>query len=123
MAHILLVDDDDLVRNALHKTLVRAGHDVEEAPDGAAALAAFGRRRCDVVITDIIMPKAEGLDMIRALRRLDPAVKIIAMSGGGIGKAGDYLDMARKFGATRVLAKPFSGGEIVAAVSDVLAGR
>jgi DNA-binding response OmpR family regulator len=121
VAHILIVDDDDLLRGALHKTLVRAGHDVEDASDGMAALQAFGRRRCDVVITDIVMPKTEGLDMIRALRRLDPEIKIIAISGGGLGKAGDYLEMAQKFGATRVLAKPFSGGEIVAAVAEVLA--
>jgi DNA-binding response OmpR family regulator len=121
VAYILIVDDDDLLRGALHKTLVRAGHDVEDAPDGMAALQAFGRQRCDVVITDIVMPQAEGLDMIRTLRRLDPEVKIIAISGGGVGKAGDYLDMAKKFGATRVLAKPFSGAEIAAAVSEVLA--
>jgi DNA-binding response OmpR family regulator len=123
VAHILIVDDDDLLRGALHKTLVRAGHDVEDASDGMAALQAFGQRRCDIVITDIVMPKTEGLDMIRALRRLDPNVKIIAISGGGLGKAGNYLEMAQKFGATKVLAKPFSGAEIVGAVADVLAGR
>jgi DNA-binding response OmpR family regulator len=121
VAHILIVDDDDLLRGALHKTLVRAGHDVEDAADGTAALQAFGRRRCDLVITDIVMPKTEGLDMIRALRRLDPGVKIIAISGGGLGKAGDYLEMAQKLGATSVLPKPFSGAEIVAAVAQVLA--
>jgi DNA-binding response OmpR family regulator len=120
--HILLVDDDALLRDALHKTLVRAGHDVEDASDGEAALAAYRRRPHDLVITDIVMPNKEGLDTIRVLRQLDPGVKIIAMSGGGLGKADDYLALAQKLGAARVLAKPFTGADIVAAVAEVLAG-
>ncbi len=122
MPTILLVDDDDLLRDALHQTLVRAGYDVEDASDGAAALRVYRERSRDVVITDIVMPDMEGLDMMRALRAHDLDVKIIAMSGGGFGRADDYLKLAQKLGATRVLKKPFSGAEIVALVAEVLAG-
>ena len=122
MPHILLVDDDALLRDALHKTLVRAGYDVEDASGGTEALKAFRRQPPDLVITDIVMVDGEGLDMIRALRKLDAHVKIIAMSGGGLGKSDDYLNLANKFGATRVLAKPFSGPEILAVVAAVLSG-
>jgi DNA-binding response OmpR family regulator len=122
MPTILLVDDDDLLRDALHQTLVRAGYDVEDASDGAAALRAYRKRPRDVVITDIVMPGKEGLETIRALRAQDLDVRIIAISGGGVGRADDYLNVAQKLGATRILAKPFSGAEIVALVAEVLAG-
>jgi DNA-binding response OmpR family regulator len=106
----------------LHKTLVRAGYDVEDASGGTAALHAYQRQRRDLVITDIIMANGEGIDTIRALRKLDAHVKIIAISGGGVGRSDDYLNLAAKFGAARVLAKPFSGPEVLAVVASVLAG-
>lgn len=122
MPNILIVDDDALMRDALRKTLVRAGYEVEDASGGTAALLAYQRQPRDLVITDIVMANGEGLDTIRALRKLDAHVKIIAISGGGVGKSEDYLDLAAKFGAARVLAKPFSGAEMLAAVESVLAG-
>jgi CheY-like chemotaxis protein len=122
MPRILLVDDDALMREALHKTLVRAGYEVEDVSGGTAALQAYQRRPPDLVITDIVMVNGEGLETIRSLRKLDAHVKIIAMSGGGVGKSGDYLNLAAKFGAARVLAKPFSGPEVLTVVAEVLAG-
>ena len=122
MPTILIVDDDALMRDALHKTLVRAGYDVEDASGGTAALHAYQRQRRDLVITDIIMANGEGIDTIRALRKLDAHVKIIAISGGGVGRPDDYLNLAAKFGAAGVLAKPFSGPEVLALVASVLAG-
>ena len=121
MPTILVVDDDDLLRDFLHQTLVRAGYEVEDVADGTAALAAYRRRLHDLVITDIVMPDKEGLETITTLRRLNTDVRIIAISGGGVGRADDYLDVAKKLGAARVLAKPFSVNEIVTAVAEVLA--
>jgi len=117
---ILLVDDDDLLRGALHQILVRAGYDVNDATDGAVAVREYCRQRCDVVITDIVMPDQEGLGTIRELRRTDPNVKIIAISGGGLGKAGDYLGIAQKLGAMRTLAKPFFPEALLAMIAEVL---
>lgn len=122
MPKILLVDDDDAVREILRKALVSAGHEVEEAPNGVVALAAYRRQKSDVVITDLVMPEKDGLETIIELRRLDPAARIIAMSGGGraLGPGQFYLESARLFGALEILAKPFNIAELLTAVSDVL---
>lgn len=123
MATILLVEDDEGVRDILHKTLVAAGHDVEDAENGAVALAAYRRQPRDLVITDLVMPEKNGLETIMELRRLNPAVKIIAISGGGrnLGLGELYLDSARLFGAGKILAKPFTSAALLKAVADSLA--
>jgi DNA-binding response OmpR family regulator len=117
---ILLVEDDESVRDFVHRTLVRAGYEVEDAPDGEVALQAYGRLASDLVITDIVMPGKEGLETVRELRRRYGDVRIIAMSGGGLGRADTYLDLARKLGASRILTKPFSMNELLEAVREVL---
>ena len=121
MPRILLVDDDELLRGALHQILVRAGYDVDDASNGKVAVREYRRQRCDVVIMDIVMPDEEGLGTIRELRRVDPNVKIIAISGGGLGKAGDYLGIAQMLGAMRTLAKPFLPEALLAMIAEVLA--
>jgi two-component system chemotaxis response regulator CheY len=118
---ILLVDDDDLLRGALHQILVRAGYDVDDASNGRVAVREYRRQRYDAVITDIVMPDEDGLGTIRELRRLNPGVKIIAISGGGLGKAGDYLGIAQMLGAMRTLAKPFLPEVLLAMIAEVLA--
>ena len=124
MATILLVDDDDGVRDILHRTLVAAGHEVEDAVNGDVALAAYRRQPRDVVITDLVMPEKNGLETIMELRRLNPAVKIVAMSGGGrtLGLGQLYLESASLFGAGRILAKPFTSAALLTAVNEVLGG-
>ena len=121
MPRILLVDDDELLRGALHQILVRAGYDVDDASNGKVAVRAYRRQPCDVVIMDIVMPDEEGLGTISELRRMDPNVKIIAISGGGLGKAGDYLGIAQMLGAMRTLAKPFLPEALLAMIAEVLA--
>lgn len=121
MPRILLVDDDEVLRGALHQILVRAGYDVDDASNGKVAVREYRRQPCDVVIMDIVMPDEEGLGTIRELRRLDPTVKIIAISGGGLGKAGDYLGIAQMLGAMRTLTKPFLPEVLLAMIAEVLA--
>ena len=121
MPHILLVDDDDGVRKFMHRTLAQAGYEVEEAANGELAVQAYRRRASDLVITDIVMPDKEGLQTVRELRRFTPPAKIIAISGGGFGRAADYLEMAIMFGAARVLSKPFTSQELLEVVAGVLA--
>ena len=121
MPRILLVDDDELLRAALHQILVRAGYDVDDASNGKVAVREYRRQRCDVVIMDIVMPDEEGLGTIKELRRVDPNVRIIAISGGGLGKAGDYLGIAQMLGAMRTLAKPFAPEALLAMIAEVLA--
>jgi len=72
------------------------------------------------VITDLIMPDKEGLETIMELRAAQPDMKIIAMSGGGRNRPGDYLKVARQMGAAQVLAKPFSSQELLDCVRTVI---
>jgi CheY-like chemotaxis protein len=122
MARILLIDDEEGLRAVLRICLERLGHDVIDARDGADAIALFKRMPVDLVLTDLVMPGKEGLETIRELRRRDPELKIIAMSGGERTDASDNLKMALLFGATSVFSKPFSLEELGRGVAEVLAG-
>jgi CheY-like chemotaxis protein len=122
MARILIVDDDDAVRALLGEVLVSFGHVVIAAHDGEEAIRLFPEARADLVITDIVMPEKEGLELMADLRRRQPDVKIIAISGGARIGAGDYLELARHLGARKVLAKPFTQAALMAAVDELLAG-
>jgi DNA-binding NarL/FixJ family response regulator len=73
-----------------------------------------------VVITDLVMPDMEGLETIRELRRRFGDVRIIAISGGGVGSASHNLQAAKRLGAAGVLPKPFSTDEILATIDQAL---
>lgn len=120
MATILLVDDDEQYRLMLNEVLQLAGYEVRQAQDGKEALRIYQAAPTDLVITDLIMPEKEGLETIRELRAYNPAVKIIAMSGGGRINPTDHLMMAQRFKAQRVLAKPFSPQLLLAMVKELL---
>ena len=117
---ILLVDDDDQFRGMLSEALTGEGFQVREASDGRQGIKLYVEQSTDIVITDLVMPGKEGLEMIVEIKRLHAGVKIIAISGGGRGSSQNYLKMAKAFGAQRVLAKPFSHREILEAISQVL---
>src|SRR5213075_197637 len=121
MAAILLVEDDADLRRVLERGLQLAGHVVTAPPDSVTAAQLIESTAFDLVITDIIMPDIEGLDLIRRIRNAQPDFKVIAMSGGGIGSSAQYLDMARRFGADETLHKPFRIQELIAAVDRALA--
>jgi CheY-like chemotaxis protein len=119
MARILLIDDNDSIRTVLQETLAHFGHTVIEARNGKEGLELFQHANVDLVITDIVMPERDGLDVVRALREKDPPVNIIAISGAG-GRAEDYLELAHVMGAVKVLLKPFSTDVLMAAVNELL---
>jgi DNA-binding response OmpR family regulator len=121
MARILLIDDDEAVRAMLIGTLNHFGHTVIEACNGKEGLKLFPQSKADIVITDIVMPEKEGLAVLMELRKAQPPVKIIAISGGGRNGKVDYLPTAKLMGAAKVLAKPFSVEVLMAAVNELLA--
>jgi CheY-like chemotaxis protein len=122
MARILLIDDDDAVRTMLRLTLNEFGHQVTEARDGAEGLKLLRNAGTDLVITDILMPEKEGFEVMLELRATHPSLKIIAISGGGrMISAKDYLAVAKAFGASKTLAKPFSNEALLAAIGELLA--
>ena len=118
---ILIIDDDALMRLALTKILLSAGYDVEQAGDGDEGLRLQRSQSFDLIITDLIMPDKEGIQIIRELRKEDSAIRIIAMSAGGRGGATDYLKWARLMGAKQCLSKPIKREELLDAVTSVLA--
>jgi len=123
LPRILLVDDDDMSRQAVHRMLERAGFTVESTGDGRRAIETYQPGAFDLVITDLIMPEIDGLEIIQEVRRKDPAARILAISGGGRVQAEEYLSVARKFGAVEVLPKPFASQDLKAAVDRALAGK
>jgi CheY-like chemotaxis protein len=121
MARILVIDDDEQVRQLLANVLRRRGFEVIEAHDGLSALRLLESTQVDLVITDLVMPRMEGLETIRHLRAAGQT-RIIAMSGSGSGTGYlDYLDYAEKLGADATFAKPFAPPEVVHAVEQLLA--
>ena len=118
MARILLIEDDAWLGMVLADLLRDAGHEVRHADNGAAGLKAFRDWPTDLVITDILMPTMDGIEIIRVLRRERPGSRIIAISDGGHSEL--YLSIAKQLGARRTLAKPFTDAEFLRAVREVL---
>ena len=119
MAKILVIDDDQQIRELLHEILERGGHDVLQAENGLAGLRAVASEPVDIVITDIIMPDKDGLETITELRKNHPAIKIIAISGGGRQLNRDFLPTAQAFGADLALYKPFRPQDVIEAIEKV----
>jgi DNA-binding response OmpR family regulator len=101
--------------------LRRVGHSVVEACDGKVGLDIFRQANADLVITDMVMPEKEGFEVLIELRKRQPSLKVIAMSGGGLQKPTDNLRMARHLGA-KVLLKPFSTAVLISTVNEMLPG-
>jgi len=121
MARILIIDDDDTIRRMLAKTLTRAGYDVLGAADGDEGLKQFRENEIDLVITDLIMPEKEGIEIIMELKTGFPDVKIIAMSGGAHIGPDEYLKLADALGAQRTLKKPIARDDLLGTVKTILA--
>ncbi|MBW2615125.1 MAG: response regulator [Deltaproteobacteria bacterium] len=120
MALILIIDDETEIREVLRQILERAGYEVMEASDGREGINLYRERQADLIITDIVMPKKDGLETITDLRIEFPGSKIIAISGGGRLDPKPYLELAEGFGADRLLTKPFGHEELLEAVQDLL---
>jgi DNA-binding response OmpR family regulator len=120
MARILIIDDEELIRETIRIRLEQSGHEVVEAANGVEGLRVFAEGRIDLVVTDIIMPDQEGIETIRKIRQRDAAVRIIAISGGGRGRNFQFLDIAQKLGADAALSKPFTGSQLLALVEATL---
>ncbi|NQV34746.1 MAG: response regulator [Phycisphaeraceae bacterium] len=120
MKRILVIDDDVQIRQLLKLVLEQAGYEVLDAGDGNEGVRLFRADPTDLVITDIIMPEKEGIEIIRELQNDFPTVKIIAISGGGRMAAEDYLKTARRFGVARTFTKPFECKALLEAIQELL---
>lgn len=120
MARILIVEDEATLRSLMRDALENEGHEISEACDGDQGVKLFKEHEHDLLITDILMPKKEGLETILELTDQYPDVKIIAISGGGIGLGDDLLEISMDFGAKQALRKPFTMKHLVEVVQDIL---
>jgi len=116
---ILVVDDEADLCTSLQDRLTIEGYKVLTASDGRKGLQVYHDHLIDLVITDVLMPELDGLEVVRTLRRLASAIPIIAMSGGA-NRDLDFLVEATEFGATRTISKPFRVEELVVMVHDLL---
>jgi YesN/AraC family two-component response regulator len=130
MQEILVIDDEADVRDGIKRVLDRAGFSVRTVDNAGDAILELRHTPADVVITDIIMPKQNGVDAIACMAREFPTMRIIAISGGGNFDVTDfrpatitttaYLAAAKKAGAHRILTKPFESRELIQAVKDLI---
>jgi len=121
MARILVLEDDEEVRNVLRVALEADGHSVIEASDGNQIEASVDKHRPDIVVTDILMEGRDGFEAIPALRRRFPALPILAVSGGGgTLDTNDILGTATTLGADATLTKPFRIATLVGAIAYLL---
>ncbi len=125
MDSVLIIEDDDFVQKMLKQTFERAGYEVATAENGVVGIKLYDSKLnllepFDVVITDLIMPEMEGIETISKLRKRDPNVKVIAISGGGRNKPEDYLHLAKKLGAMRTFTKPVDREALLLAVTELV---
>jgi DNA-binding NtrC family response regulator len=119
---VLVVDDEPLIRWSMSETLTDLGHDVVEAGDAQAALAAVSGATVpfDVVLLDLRLPDTSDLSLLSSLRRLTPHTQVIVMTAFG---TADILQSAIDLGAFRVVAKPFEVNELASLVQKAHASR
>lgn len=117
---ILILDDSLSIRVMLRELLEPMGYEITEAVDGNDGLMKLRNAPAHLVITDIVMPDREGLEVIREIKRDYKDVKIIAISGGGKTSASEYLRFAELFGAHCVFKKPFKPRDVLIAVQELL---
>ena len=110
---ILVVDDNVDLLALLTEFLTGCGFNVVSCDSGSAALTQFFDFLPDIVLTDVVMPGFDGLELLLKLRVINPDVRVIVMSGGNRGHADTYLHMAEKLGANAILNKPFELSDLL----------
>lgn len=120
MATIVLAEDDEPLRAALTLCLEQAGHEVTPLADGAGALAAVEQAPPDVLITDLSMPRMDGMELLSTLRIRGSSPPIIVISGIGAVPTDALFRTARALGASATIAKPFAALDLLRAVDEVL---
>ena len=114
---VLVVDDDESMRTLLRRMLERTGFTVVTAINGQDGMERFSEQPVDIVVTDMMMPVLDGIELIRALRRQWPQTRIVAISGVEY----PYLRMALGCGAKATLRKPVESARLVETLNRVLA--
>lgn len=117
--HVLIIDDDDDVRDSIRLILETQGYTVAVACDGEEGVLLCKSGTFDVAIVDLLMPRKEGIQTIIELKTAFPDLNILAISGGSQFMAIDYLGLAKKLGATKILKKPFKAFELIDSMNEL----
>ena len=117
---ILVVDDDECMRDYLREALTGQGFETLQASSGEEAVRIYRRERVSIVLLDIFMPEKDGFETLMDIRRYCPDAKIIAMSGHAEYRGINVLNWAQKLGAQACVLKPFTLDQLAAAVQTAL---
>jgi CheY-like chemotaxis protein len=121
MAYILVLDDASEIQFILKEVLASDGHTVSCAENGKVGMSLAAKNRFDIVITDIVMPEMDGFEVITEIRKCDPDIKIIAMTGGSARLDREFLEkIARSMHTDKVISKPINFKELRSTVADML---
>ena len=120
MARILVIDDEEAILETC-RFVLEEKHSVVTAGNGKDGLARLKAEAFDLVITDLIMPEKDGIQLILEAKEAHPSLKILAISGGGRLSAGGYLETAETLGADAAIPKPFTATDLSAMVDALLA--
>lgn len=120
MKKILIIDDDPLIRTLLKDTIEGAGYEVKEAVNGEDGLHLYYTFSPQLIITDIVMPDKDGIELIMEIRKTDTSVKFIAISGGGYIAADKYLNLAKALDINICFQKPVNIKELITAVENLI---
>lgn len=122
MARILVIDNDLVARDSIRSCLQSHGHLVVSAANGTAGLKALNAGMFDLILTEVLMPEMDGLEIIIHTRRHNITVPVIAMAAGAKAMTGmDVLKYAKTLGASAVLEKPFADSRLLDMIDNVLA--
>jgi len=122
MPNILILDDEDYVRNRIKETLKKNNYKIFEAQNGDEGLKIIKKDKIDLVIIDIVMPQKSGIDILIELKK-NNNIKKILITGKVLFEKNSLKDMAAKFGVKHVLHKPFTKEELMSAVEDSLSKK
>lgn len=118
---VLIADDEDSISALVQICVTAEGHQAICVTGAREAKEAMARQKFDLVITDVLMPDGDGLDLITQLRKVQPAARVLAISGGGRFMEGnDCLKMARGLGANAVVMKPFNREQLLSGMEQAM---
>jgi CheY-like chemotaxis protein len=120
MARILVIEDHPSFRDTLIAMLQSADHDVLSARNGREALDILAADKFDLLVTDVLMPEVDGIEVLTALQKMPSPLPVIAISGGGALPASLALSLSSALGAKAVLFKPFYRQELIDAIDCAL---
>ena len=119
MGAVLIVDDDPDLRASIALVLSDAGYNVIEASDGKHAIPILRDQAIELLITDLVMPETDGMELVRLLKGKPGRPGIIVMSAHHGREKGGYLELAAMLGADATLKKPFKADELLSAVREI----